>query len=267
MTDLQQPRTTLSGSKGKRGRFNLELPPPAAHVSFKPEMVGQRYGWVTIISPEKRWTPTWNHCYVLTRCEGCGTIQWQFLDNLMRGISKGCKTCSQPRQIPRWLDRRLTSAKQRCENPRDPEYPNYGGRGIRFRFPSVLEAGLYLQKMYGTLDRKMEVDRIDTNGHYEPGNVRLATRAENQANKRTTVLSEFRQEYWPYCYQTTIRKLSQGLSREEIIRDAETAVFEKRKNWRQILIRLEFMTYEMPDSITVLPYRGGSSTTAGTGAA
>ena len=267
MTDLQQRRTTQSGSKGCRGRYNLESPPPAAHISYKPEIVGSRYGWVTIISPEKRWNRTRNHCYVLTRCEGCGTIQWQFLDNLRRGISKGCKTCSQPRQIPIWLEKRLSAAKQRCENPSDPEYANYGGRGIRFKFASVLEAGLYLQKMYGTLDRKMELDRINTNGHYEPGNVRFTTRSENQSNKRTTVLSEFRQEYWPYCYTTTIRKLSQGLSREEIIKDAETAVFERRKNWRIILARLEFMTYEMPDHITVLPYRGGSSTTAGTGAA
>ena len=39
---------------------------------------------------------------------------------------------------------RLTAAKQRCTNPHDPQYPNYGGRGIEFRFGSVLEAGLWM---------------------------------------------------------------------------------------------------------------------------
>jgi len=48
-------------------------------------------------------------------------------------------------------------------------------------------------------------------------------------------------------------------SRGEILQDAETAVFEKRKNWKIISARLEFMTYEMPDDIIVLPYRENSS--------
>ena len=52
------------------------------------------------------------------------------------------------------------------------------------------------------------------------------------------------------------------MSRDEIIQDAQTAVFEKRKNWRVISARLDFMIYEMPGDITVLPYRDTSSTTA-----
>ena len=64
-----------------------------------------------------------------------------------------------------------------------------------------------------------------------------------------------------------IKKLSQGMTREEIISSAETAVFEKRKNWPTIAARLDFMTYEMPEDIIVLPYRESSSTTADTAAA
>ena len=110
----------------------------------------------------------------------------------------------------------------------------------------------------------MDIDCIDTNGDYAPGNLRFATHRVNCVNQRRNVLSEFSPEYWPYSYTVVIRKLSQGLTRSEIIRDAETAVFEKRKNWRIISARLDFMTYEMPESITVLPYRDPSSTTAAT---
>jgi len=255
MRDWSQPRIISYGSKGNIGQYDLEKLPPAAHISYKPEMVGARYGWVKIISAEKRWSKNWNRCYVLTQCQGCGKIRWQDLGNLRVGKSKGCQHCSQPRQIPLWLDRRLTAAKRRCVNPKDAQYPNYGGRGIRFEFKSVTEAGLYLIERYGLPSRAMELDRIDTNGNYAPGNVRFASRSQNMANRRNTVLSRFEQIYWPYCQNIVTRKLSTGESRAEIIRDAEMAVAQKRKNWRLIEARLEFMTYEMPDDIIVLPYR------------
>ena len=255
MKDLQQPRTISYGSKGNRSQYNLESPPPAAHISYKPEMVGKQYGWVKIISAEKRWNEKMNHCYVLTECVGCGSVQWILLGNLTSGKSKGCQQCSQPRQIPIWLDRRLTAAKQRCENPKDKGYHNYGARGIQFDFPSVTAAGLYLIQMFGLPGREMEIDRIDNNGNYAPGNIRFVTHTENNRNKLSTVLSRFEQQYWPYAHTTVVRKLSSGMTRDEIIQDAEDAVAKKRKCWRLISARLDFMTYEMPEDIIVLPYR------------
>jgi hypothetical protein len=163
-----------------------------------------------------------------------------------------------------WLDRRLTAAKQRCENPKDRSYHNYGARGIRFAFASVKEAGQYLIGEFGLPEKAMEIDRIDNNKNYEVGNLRFATHMENNSNKRNTVLSEFKQEYWPYARPVVISKLSSGASRMRIIEDAHLAVVEKRKNWRTIDARLDFMTYEMPDHITVLPYRGCLCTTAAT---
>ena len=265
MMDSLQLQTISSSSRGRRSPYNLESPPPAEHISYKPEMVDEQYGWVKIISPEKRWGKNWSKPYVLTECQGCGTIQWQNLENLKSGKSKGCQNCTQQRQIPRWLDRRLTAAKQRCENPNDQGYKNYGARGIKFDFPSVTEAGLYLIQEYGLPDRNMELDRIDDNGNYAPGNLRFVDRKKNQANRRITVLSRFEQEYWPYAETVVRKKLSEGLTRDEIIEDAEKAVEEKRKSWRLISARLDFMTFEMPEDIIVLPYRGNSSTTADMG--
>jgi len=209
---------------------------------------------VKILSDEKRWQSD-SQCYVLTQCQGCGSIQWQNLWNLQSGRSKGCQGCSQQRQIPKWLEKRLTAAKQRCENPKDKGYHNYGVRGIRFEFPSVTAAGLYMIETFGLPEREMEIDRMDNNGNYAPGNLRFVTHQENQQNKRTTVLSRYDPEYWPYSRNVVVRKLSQGLTRDEIIRDAETAVAEKRKNWRYIEARLEFMIYVMPEDVIVLPYR------------
>ena len=161
-----------------------------------------------------------------------------------------------------WLDRRLTAAKQRCENPNDRQYRQYGARGIRFNFPSVIQAGVWILQNVPNVCREYEMDRIDNDGNYEPGNIRFVTRAANLGNRRLTVLSEWNQEYWPYCRNVVTRMLSAGKTREEIIESARQAVREKRKGWRVLSAQLDFMTYEMPDRVTVLPYRDTSSTTA-----
>ena len=70
----------------------------------------------------------------------------------------------------------------------------------------------------------------------------MATRAQNQANRRNTILAEFHQEEWPYEERTTRRKLRVGYTREEIIEQARLAVKEKRKNWRGTEQRLRSMT-------------------------
>ena len=150
-----------------------------------------------------------------------------------------------------WLEQRLTAAKGRCENPNDRQYHLYGGRGVRFCFPSVIQAGIWILKNVPNVRREYEMDRIDNNGHYAPGNIRFVPREKNLGNRRVTVLSEWDQEYWPYSRNVVTRMLSSGKTREEIIESAREAVRMKRKNWKLIDARLDFMTYEMPAHITV----------------
>jgi hypothetical protein len=243
MEDLQLQKTILYGSKGNRGQYNLEKLPPAKHISYKPEMVGEQYGWVKIISAQKRWNAKMNHCYVLTQCTGCHSIQWQNLNSLKSGKSKGCQRCSQQRKIPLWLQKRLAAAKQRCENPKARNYHLYGGRGIKFNFPSVLSAGIWILKNVENVRQDLEMDRIDNDGNYEKGNIRFVPRSINQANRRISVIPDFKQENWPYARSVVTRMISNGMTREEIIASAEMSVIEQRKNWRLIQARLEFMTY------------------------
>lgn len=79
----------------------------------------------------------------------------------------------------------LRGARQRCTNPNNAGYANYGGRGIKFEFDSVEQATRWVLDNLGRPEAGLTLDRIDNNRHYEPGNLRWATRTEQGRNKRT----------------------------------------------------------------------------------
>jgi hypothetical protein len=74
----------------------------------------------------------------------------------------------------------------RCTRPQSPKYPRYGGRGIR-----VCDRWLHSFQDFtadvGDRPPGLTLDRIDNNGHYEPGNVRWATRVAQIINSTNHV--------------------------------------------------------------------------------
>jgi hypothetical protein len=75
---------------------------------------------------------------------------------------------------------------ERCRNPAHKSYAYYGGRGVEFRFKNLQE----LKDEIGDRPDGYSLDRINTNGHYEKGNVRWATQKQQARNTRATVLNE-----------------------------------------------------------------------------
>src|SRR6266852_2886597 len=79
--------------------------------------------------------------------------------------------------------RAYCNAILRCTHPNATAWPDYGGRGIKF----LLEP---FEIFFMELGPKPEpkhlysVDRINNDGNYEAGNVRWATKQEQNANKR-----------------------------------------------------------------------------------
>lgn len=71
-------------------------------------------------------------------------------------------------------------AKNRCTNPRHHAYKDYGGRGIKFLFTSFEQ----FFDLLGERPFKLQLDRIDNDGHYEPTNVKWSTCSEQSKNKR-----------------------------------------------------------------------------------
>jgi hypothetical protein len=62
-----------------------------------------------------------------------------------------------------------------------PQWKDYGGRGIEFRFISIEQ---FFAELGPRASPAHSLDRKDNDGHYEPGNVRWATKTEQQLNRR-----------------------------------------------------------------------------------
>lgn len=83
----------------------------------------------------------------------------------------------------------------RCSNPKNKSFANYGGRGItvceRWSGP---DGFLNFLSDMGRKPEGMSIDRIDNSKGYSPGNCKWATRKEQQRNNRNARIVLFRGE-------------------------------------------------------------------------
>lgn len=72
--------------------------------------------------------------------------------------------------------------RNRCLNPSNKDYPNYGGRGITID-PAWDDFKVFLKEL-GPRPEGTTLDRIDVNGDYSLSNCKWSTPKEQAANRR-----------------------------------------------------------------------------------
>ncbi len=176
------------------------------------------------------------------RC-GCGRVRTMDTRSLRRDV-EACRSCSAAASAEKvgsdiiaddrlrslWLHRR-TGAISRCYTPTHKAWANYGGRGIAVYEPWRRDPLAWLAHAV-TLPRwdvlGLDLDRIDNDGDYAPGNLRLVSRGANTNNRSSTAFIELGGERMPvtefwrqYCpgwrsYNALAHHIRRGRSGDEI---------------------------------------------------
>jgi hypothetical protein len=161
-------------------------------------LVGQKFGrWVV-----QEAAPTQGHGRRwVCRCE-CGRVNTVRQIDLQRGMSRSCGCLRDEKSAQRARHGMSTSpeyyvwnaARERCFNLNDKRFPLYGGRGITMCAEWRADFAAFIRDMGPRPSPKHTIDRIDNDGHYEPGNCRWVLNAVQQRNRRDLRWVTFRGE-------------------------------------------------------------------------
>lgn len=185
-----------------------------AATRFRPKYarpgIGDRFGELTVVGIDQGVCGGLRN--VICQCS-CGADPHPVaVSNLRKGASTRCPKCARlaagksrnklyygyqdvvPDDGHRTrLLNRIAACHGRCFNPKDRGYPNYGGRGVTVEWGRDRRAFLaYLVTLGGWDNPDLELDRINNDGNYAPGNLRFVTRSENASNKRSASRMSYR---------------------------------------------------------------------------
>jgi len=165
------------------------------------DLTGQRFGRLVALYPtgERRNSYIVWHC----RCD-CGNEVDVITSSLTTGHTNSCGCYSRECTIKRSTTHGMAQQRerhpvyyiwsamiQRCENPNNHNYKDYGGRGIKV-CEEWHDAKVFIEwALTSGWGKGLTLDRIDNDSDYKPSNCRWVTRKEQAWNKRNNHLITF----------------------------------------------------------------------------
>ena len=161
--------------------------------------VGTRFGKLTVIGAgvpiSRKGTPSKHDSTSIVSCE-CGIVKQMRNADLNRGNVCSCGCYKSALLSSKTKTHGMTGTKvyrawcsmvARCGRKSHKQWKDYGGRGI-----TVCERWRTFENFYadmGDPPAGYDLDRVDNNGNYEPGNCEWVTPARSTRNRRVTVMA------------------------------------------------------------------------------
>lgn len=150
------------------------------------DLTGQRFGRLVVIEEEGRID---GRCLWTCKCD-CGAITKVRSGNLLSGGTKSCGCLR--KDAPSKHNGKGTRLYniwrgmiQRCEDPNQKSYKDYGGRGVQVCKEWRQDFSSFRKWAEGAgYAESLTIDRVNVDGDYCPSNCKWATRAEQNRNKR-----------------------------------------------------------------------------------
>jgi len=108
--------------------------------------------------------------------------------------------------------------RSRCFNPKNAQFADYGGRGVTVCARWQESFADFLSDVGLRPSSAHSIDRADVNGNYEPGNVRWATRVEQNRNRRNNRVLTLGAESLPLCVWAERLGVKREAIRDRIMR-------------------------------------------------
>lgn len=158
---------------------------------IKKDITGKRYGKLIALRVDENRTDT---THWICQCD-CGNVKSVSMHSMGKGNSKSCG-CIRSESIKERLTKHgdhkkkeyttWQNIKSRCNNPNNPRYMDYGGRGITMCKSWSDSYETFLLDMGHAPSKQHTVDRIKNNEGYSKENCRWATPSEQSNSKRNT---------------------------------------------------------------------------------
>ena len=166
------------------------------------DLMGQRFGRLVVIER----AGTSKNGQVIWRCLcDCGKEADVLSISLRRGLTRSCGCLSREKVSERTTARNTTHGarhtklyntwrgmRERCENPSHKSYSDYGGRGISVCAEWQDFTAFQKWALASGYKDGLSLDRIDSNGNYEPSNCRWADKKQQSRNRRSNHLITYK---------------------------------------------------------------------------